>query len=90
MKLIIEIPDYEYSQIKEHVEKSETILAVYSYIYHGIPYEDRPKREWIPVYGRNGKTIMAYHCSECGFTPKRAIITDFCGGCGADMRGGKE
>ena len=45
------------------------------------------KGEWIPVYGKNGKTIMSYKCSKCDFHPKHAIITDFCGGCGADMRG---
>ena len=45
------------------------------------------KGEWIPVYGKNGKTIMSYKCSKCNFHPKHAIITDFCGGCGADMRG---
>ena len=49
--------------------------------------EQEPKTgHWIPVYGKNGKTIMSYKCSECQFHPKRAIITDFCGGCGADMR----
>lgn len=47
----------------------------------------RPKGHWIPVYGKNGKTIMSYKCSECEFHPKHAIITNFCGGCGADMRG---
>ena len=45
------------------------------------------KGKWIPVYGKNGKTIMSYKCSKCDFHPKHAIITDFCGGCGADMRG---
>ena len=50
-------------------------------------FPDREKGEWIPVYGKNGKTIMSYKCSVCMFHPKHAIITDFCGGCGADMRG---
>ena len=47
---------------------------------------EREKGHWIPVYGKNGKTIMSYKCSKCQFHPKHAIITDFCGGCGADMR----
>ncbi len=35
MKLIIDIPDYDYRQIKECYEKNDTVEATYSYIYHG-------------------------------------------------------
>ena len=53
----------------------------------GYGLGEKPRKgEWIPVYGKNGKTIMSYKCSVCEFHPKHAIITDFCGGCGADMR----
>ena len=39
MKLIIDIPDNDYSQIKEYYEKNDTVEATYSYIYHGIPLQ---------------------------------------------------
>ena len=37
MKLIIDIPDYDYRQIKEYYEKNDIVEATYSYIYHGTP-----------------------------------------------------
>ena len=37
MKLIIDIPDNDYSQIKEYYEKNDIVEATYSYIYHGTP-----------------------------------------------------
>lgn len=40
MKLIIDIPEYEYKCIKEIYEKSDIVEATYSYIVHGIPLED--------------------------------------------------
>lgn len=40
MKLIIDIPDNEYKHIKEYYEKNDTVEAIYSYIYHGIPLEE--------------------------------------------------
>lgn len=39
MKLIIDIPEYEYQQIKEYYEKNDTVESTYSYIYHGTPLE---------------------------------------------------
>ena len=40
MKLIIDIPDYEYRQIKEVYEKNDIVENTYSYIYHGTPLDD--------------------------------------------------
>ena len=37
MQIVINIPDYDYSQIKEYYEKNDTVEATYSYIYHGTP-----------------------------------------------------
>ena len=37
MQIVIDIPDYDYSQIKEYYEKNDTVEATYSYIYHGTP-----------------------------------------------------
>ena len=40
MKLIIDIPDYEYRQIKEVYEKNDIVENTYSYIYYGTPLDD--------------------------------------------------
>lgn len=40
MKLIIDIPDYDYKQIKEVYEKSDIVESTYSYIYHGKPLSE--------------------------------------------------
>lgn len=37
MQIVIDIPDYDYRQIKEYYEKNDTVEATYSYIYHGTP-----------------------------------------------------
>ena len=37
MHIVIDIPDYDYRQIKEYYEKNDTVEATYSYIYHGTP-----------------------------------------------------
>ena len=37
MQIVIDIPDYDYKQIKEYYEKNDTVEAIYSYIYHGTP-----------------------------------------------------
>lgn len=43
MKLMIDIPDYEYRQIKEIYEKNDIVENTYSYIYHGTPLDDVKK-----------------------------------------------
>ena len=35
MKIVIDIPEYNYRQIKEYYEKNDNVEATYSYIYHG-------------------------------------------------------
>ena len=37
MQIVIDIPEYDYRQIKECYEKNDTVEATYSYIYHGTP-----------------------------------------------------
>lgn len=39
MKIVIDIPDNEYKDIKEYYEKNNTVEATYSYIYHGTPLD---------------------------------------------------
>ena len=40
MKIIIDIPDYEYRHIKEVYEKNDIVENTYSYIYYGTPLDD--------------------------------------------------
>jgi hypothetical protein len=37
MKIIIDIPEHEYKNIKEYYEKNDIVESTYSYIYHGTP-----------------------------------------------------
>ena len=37
MKLVIEIPDNEYRDIREYYEKNDIVEGTYIYIYHGTP-----------------------------------------------------
>ena len=46
MKLIIDIPDEMYDCIKKDTESEMYIIDV---IKRGIPYEERPQGEWIPI-----------------------------------------
>lgn len=50
VKLIIEIPDYEYKQIKEVFEKSDVVSSAYSYIYHGTPLDSNSERAEARAY----------------------------------------
>lgn len=59
MKLIIEIPDYEYRQIKEVYEKNDIVESTYSYIYHGTPLDD-VKAEIVKAY----EDATMYSCNE--------------------------
>ena len=52
-----------------------------------IKKKKQNKGYWIDIYGKNGKTVIAYRCSECGGSPKHAIKSKFCPNCGAEMRG---
>jgi hypothetical protein len=37
MKIVIDIPEHEYKNIKEYYEKNDIVESTYSYIYHGTP-----------------------------------------------------
>ena len=60
MKLIIDIPDYEYRQIKEIYEKNDIVESTYSYIYHGTPLYD-VKAEFI-ARDKNVKAVRSDNC----------------------------
>lgn len=57
MQIVIDIPDYEYKNIKEYYEKNNIVEATYSYIYHGTP---------LPPHGRliDADKIVA-EATEC-------------------------
>ena len=44
MKIVIDIPEEDYRQIKECYEKNDTVEATYSYIYHGTPLPEHHGR----------------------------------------------
>ena len=60
-------------------------LGLAKQIIDNLPCEDRPKGEWL-------ETFYDYECSNCHIirAKGRTGKYDFCPGCGADMRGGKE
>ena len=49
--------------------------------------EQRPKGEWVRTKNPIGETIVV--CSNCRKIRQQGY-DDFCGSCGADMRGDKE
>ena len=82
MKLIIDIPDDKFKWIMEYPEtyNSEYDKA----IRNGKPY-DETQGEWIRLDNNNPFAV------ECPFCEARhCCIQNFCGNCGADMRGEKE
>lgn len=50
MRILIDIPEYDYEHIREYYEKNDTVESTYSYIYHGTP---------IPDNATNGDVIKA-------------------------------
>ena len=89
MKIIIEIPEKTNAHIRSdygHGVKGleyEDMLMLCDAVYHGEPYHNRPRGEWVALeYG--------YKCSAC--TAAFYTHSNFCPNCGADMRkrGGSE
>lgn len=52
MKLIIDIPEEKYEWIKNN-NPNVDINSIIGAIANGIPYEERPKEDWIPVKTRS-------------------------------------
>lgn len=80
MKLIIDVPEDRYRQIKELPNAFNSDIC--KVIRNGIPYEERPQGEW-KLHG------MIYYCSECGHECGESG-DNFCGNCGVKMKGGAE
>ena len=51
MKLIIDIPEDKYEWIKKNNPNAD-VNSIVGAIANGIPYEERPQGEWIPVKTR--------------------------------------
>lgn len=85
MKIVIDIDNETYGRIQALVNADyfEHDICGYSMkrIANGIPYEERPKGEWIVV--SNG-TTNHYACSKCGHAGD--FQDKFCRECGVDMR----
>jgi hypothetical protein len=79
MKLIIDIPEKAYELLKS---KSELDNIAESIIANGKPYEERPQGEWQITKAGFAK------CPNCKC--EREYPENFCGYCGADMRGKEE
>lgn len=47
--------------------------------------EERKKGKWLDDHGNEKKDGYGADCSVCGWWSE--YLTDFCGSCGADMRG---
>ena len=52
MKLLINIDEYTFKQIKDYYENHDTVEATYAYIYHGKP---------IPTNATNGEAFLMEH-----------------------------
>ena len=85
-KYIIELSENDYMALKEdgvqnHIALADTTIA------HSMPYEERPKGEWIDHSSEN----LLWGHNECPFCHKRSNRdASYCQYCGADMRGKEE
>lgn len=93
MKLIIDVPEYEYQHIKEYYEKNDIVETTYSYIYHGTPLEQKPKTgRWI-TWKEAGNEIPSetrFECSVCHDAAQTLcngldLLSPYCPNCGAKM-----
>lgn len=81
MKLIIDIPNYDLNLINNGSIACSQILRA---VKKGIPYEERPHGEWIPV-DEIGNVVR---CSQCSFRTCADVAEEeynFCPNCGASM-----
>ena len=88
MKLIIDIDEESYKEIKKIVADGNDMFFTDKLIANGIPFDSFPEREkgeWIITYP-NGKYNPIYECPKCKAS-NNAVFKNFCPNCGADMRG---
>lgn len=96
MKLIIDIPNEIYDDIKHGYICSEYADTLIQLIPSSKPYEEQPQGEWITKNAKEPcgtdeshetiyRLVPRPHCNKCNIPQIRK--TYFCPNCGADMRG---
>ena len=83
MKVTIQTPNWDY--VTGYISALSVVEGMIATL-PTITLDDlRPKGRWIERYG---VSEYKYECSVCHLGSD--LMTDFCGHCGADMRGGGE
>ena len=98
MKLIIDIDEAIYKEIKEEVKAkvntSSHIPFLHEVICVGEPLKKRPQGEWITRHKVNsfGQDVVCFECNKCGeykVPLYHLMITEplkVCPNCGIDMK----
>jgi len=92
MKIVIDIPEKVVTAI-QHGEDYR--YDIHTAIAQGIPYEEKPKGEWIndsdglPVCKECGEVALQRVCVKVPqlIQTVRMVRSNFCPNCGLDMRG---
>ena len=97
MKLIIEIDKELYKAYKGRPPMlgDSGMDMIARAVANGIPYEERPKGEWITIHKQNsfGQDCICFECDKCHkykVPIYKLMITEpleVCPNCGAEMRG---
>lgn len=90
MKLIIEVEKDYYEMLKYNVEHGQDYKP-FEIIANGMPYEERPKGEWIDL--DTDESWYRFKCSNCLTLFPRGLFMKgypYCPRCGTYMRGEKE
>lgn len=86
MKLIIETP---YNDLNDIQNGSIACGQILKAVKNGKPYDERPQGRWVyKLFDENTGISDHCWCSECDY-PRSQMSWNFCGNCGADMRGEK-
>ena len=93
MKILVELPEWQYKEIKGDKGISEGVMInALCAIRLGKPVEQEPRKgHWIDegIYA-DGQSYHAFMCSECGWhhIENKSELVDFkyCPFCRADMR----
>ena len=86
MKIVIDIDDEYFEQIKSHTEGTTAESEAVNAIRNGTPYEEKPKGDWTinEEWSLLEKCkVTIYTCPFCGRVEYEPF--DYCR-CGADMR----
>lgn len=95
MKIIIEIPEKTNAHIRSDyghfvttgamaLRAEDKDILCYA-VYHGEPYNDRPRGDWISRRDKFGIHLYSV-CSECNVAHNYTDFPNFCPNCGSDNR----